>query len=182
LIEIVHEQFKFPKFADHQETDSVLGDIATIEARRNAVFRPDTKQAITSSSPFQNLQSHSSETLNLRQYTTKTFEWLQQNNKLKKSYNAEDIATDVDNLTPSLNKPLSSREKHELTYWTPLQDAPDSGFVYNKLKQLFRSRAKEGYLFNCLKNQKILAEDPWLQDVWVWIEGSYRQHHVDSEY
>jgi len=32
-------------------------------------------------------------------------------------------------------------------------------------------RAYEGYRFDFAKNQKIVADDPWLRDVWVWVEG-----------
>ncbi|KAK0722884.1 hypothetical protein B0T26DRAFT_750228 [Lasiosphaeria miniovina] len=33
-------------------------------------------------------------------------------------------------------------------------------------------RAKEGYRFNCEKNQQIVADDPWVRDVWAWISGA----------
>ncbi|KAK3357510.1 hypothetical protein B0T25DRAFT_622287 [Lasiosphaeria hispida] len=33
-------------------------------------------------------------------------------------------------------------------------------------------RAKEGYLFNYEKNQKVVADDPWLRDVWAWVAGA----------
>jgi len=32
-------------------------------------------------------------------------------------------------------------------------------------------RAQEGYRFDFDKNQKIVADDPWLSDVWVWVAG-----------
>jgi len=115
----------------------------------------------------------STEAMDMRRYTTNTFGWIQQNDKLKQLSTVEDIATTgVEILTISSKKPLSSREQHEIAHWASLRGAPNSKFVYNTLKKVFRSRVKEGYLFNCGKNQKILAEDPWLQDVWVWIEGS----------
>lgn len=34
-------------------------------------------------------------------------------------------------------------------------------------------RAKEGYLFNHEKNQKIVADDSWLRDVWAWVAGGF---------
>ncbi len=34
-------------------------------------------------------------------------------------------------------------------------------------------RAYEGYRFDFAKNQKIVADDPWLSDVWVWVEGKF---------
>ncbi|KAL1836008.1 hypothetical protein VTJ49DRAFT_5700 [Mycothermus thermophilus] len=33
-------------------------------------------------------------------------------------------------------------------------------------------RAQEGYRFDFVKNQKIVADDPWLRDVWVWVAGA----------
>ncbi|KAI9811274.1 MAG: hypothetical protein M1832_000921 [Thelocarpon impressellum] len=35
-----------------------------------------------------------------------------------------------------------------------------------------RRRAEEGYLFNCQKNAEIVADDPWLQDLWLWLDGA----------
>lgn len=32
-------------------------------------------------------------------------------------------------------------------------------------------RAQEGYRFDFAKNQKIVADDPWLSDVWLWVAG-----------
>ncbi|KAK3375337.1 hypothetical protein B0H63DRAFT_276623 [Podospora didyma] len=33
-------------------------------------------------------------------------------------------------------------------------------------------RAKEGYLFNCEKNQQVVSDDPWLRDIWAWVGGA----------
>ncbi|RYP69238.1 hypothetical protein DL771_006206 [Monosporascus sp. 5C6A] len=33
-------------------------------------------------------------------------------------------------------------------------------------------RAKENYLFDCASNREIVADDPWLQDLWDWIAGA----------
>ncbi|KAK3944651.1 SEH-associated protein 4 [Diplogelasinospora grovesii] len=33
-------------------------------------------------------------------------------------------------------------------------------------------RAKENYLFNYRKNQQIVADDPWLRDIWGWVAGA----------
>ncbi|KAI9884618.1 MAG: hypothetical protein M1823_003605 [Watsoniomyces obsoletus] len=38
------------------------------------------------------------------------------------------------------------------------------------LGNIERRRVEEGYLFNCGKNIKILADDPGLQDLWRWIQ------------
>lgn len=33
-------------------------------------------------------------------------------------------------------------------------------------------RAREGYLFNYQRNQKVVADDIWLRDVWAWVAGA----------
>ncbi|KAK7749340.1 hypothetical protein SLS62_008192 [Diatrype stigma] len=33
-------------------------------------------------------------------------------------------------------------------------------------------RAKERYLFDCAENREVVADDPWLQDLWDWIAGA----------
>ena len=32
-------------------------------------------------------------------------------------------------------------------------------------------RAKEGYLFDFCHNEKVVAEDPWLQNLWEWLSS-----------
>lgn len=43
--------------------------------------------------------------------------------------------------------------------------------VLNIIKDVIRCRCEEGYLFDCRKNITIVADDPWLQDVWDWVAG-----------
>lgn len=33
-------------------------------------------------------------------------------------------------------------------------------------------RAREGYLFNYQRNQKVVSDDVWLRDVWAWVAGA----------
>ena len=68
-------------------------------------------------------------------------------------------------------KPLSSRELHEWSHWTALEDVTSAEVTYAKLNNRMFQRCKRGYLFDCEKNRSILTDDPWLQDIWVWIEG-----------
>lgn len=111
-------------------------------------------------------------TIDMHQYAKNTLGWIQKQNEDTKGVLDEDKApADLEKLSLSPSKLLSSREKHEIMYWAALQDTPDAETVYNKLSKTFRSRAVQGYLFDCEKNQEIMAGDPWLEDVWVWIEG-----------
>jgi hypothetical protein len=68
-------------------------------------------------------------------------------------------------------RPLSSREQHERSHWAALDDPPFAAVPYAKLNSRMLQRCKKGYLFNCEKNRNILINNPWLQDIWLWIEG-----------
>jgi hypothetical protein len=69
-----------------------------------------------------------------------------------------------------LQKPLSSREAHEKVHWTNIETITyDTIFGY--LTKITNERIRAGYLFNCQKNQNIVAGDPWLQEVWAWVGG-----------
>lgn len=56
----------------------------------------------------------------------------------------------------------SSRELHGI---------PDFSFMSEQLDNVMLRRAKEGYLFDCKKNKKIVGADHWLQEVWGWIDS-----------
>lgn len=119
------------------------------------------------------LAIESSALLNLRQYARNTLGWVRNYDENINSELEQVLSAAQGLRTLQLQKPLSSREKHEAALWVALQDAPDAEMAYNKLNQAFRTRAMKGYLFDCEKNQKIVsATDPWLEDVWVWIQGS----------
>jgi hypothetical protein len=72
--------------------------------------------------------------------------------------------------------PISSREQHEIqiidAFFGPpgfSLDMPD--FLAMQEGVLQRRRCKEGYLFDCALNKEIVADDPWLQDLWAWVGG-----------
>lgn len=46
------------------------------------------------------------------------------------------------------------------------------------LLTVHRRRCKEGYLFDGAKNKQILADDPYLQDFWEWME---RESHAETQ-
>lgn len=61
---------------------------------------------------------------------------------------------------------LSSREKHEdLLLGTRTLEIREALTLGN----LARYRCKEGYLFDCKQNKKIVRDDSWLQEMWTWI-------------
>lgn len=69
--------------------------------------------------------------------------------------------------------PLSSRKGRERAI--SLGTAGDPLAVEDALTLLSvsRLRCKEGYLFDEARNRKILADDPWLQGFWDWIERMF---------
>lgn len=65
----------------------------------------------------------------------------------------------------------SSREKHEQWFENRyLHQIPSVEKALANLN-LSRRRCAQGYLFDCRKNMDIAAEDPWLQDMWRWIDS-----------
>ncbi|KAK4157228.1 SEH-associated protein 4 [Chaetomidium leptoderma] len=67
---------------------------------------------------------------------------------------------------------LSQLERHEKL----LADTRDMAHLSSKerfaVDHTMLIRAQEGYRFDFTKNQKIVADDPWLHDVWVWVAGA----------
>lgn len=72
----------------------------------------------------------------------------------------------------ALDKIASSRERHEkllsrISTGKTLQiNQPD------RVETLMLDRIRRGYIFNCRRNLLVLQDDPWLQDVWTWVEGA----------
>lgn len=66
----------------------------------------------------------------------------------------------------------SSRERHVQNFHKAL-DSEINNNAYGALSLVTRERATKGYLFDCKNNQVIVQDDPWLQDVWSWIDGEY---------
>jgi hypothetical protein len=66
---------------------------------------------------------------------------------------------------------LSQLERHEKLL-TDTRDIPGlSSKERFAADHTMLLRAHEGYRFDFAKNQNIVADDPWLQDVWVWVAG-----------
>lgn len=64
---------------------------------------------------------------------------------------------------------LSSRENHERWFEDRyLYQVPSVEAALATL-QVSRRRCVQGYLFDCQRNIEVVADDPWLQDMWEWI-------------
>jgi hypothetical protein len=75
---------------------------------------------------------------------------------------------------------LSSQLKRHEKLLTDTRDmaglSPNARFVLDHSMLL---RAKEGYRFDFAKNQRIVADDPWLQDVWAWVDGESERQYAN---
>jgi hypothetical protein len=71
------------------------------------------------------------------------------------------------------DEPHVQRERHErlLHRKMEVQGLPSQGHIV--LDHIMLLRAKEKYLFHTKTNQKVVADDPWLQDVWAWVAGEF---------
>ncbi|RYP36828.1 hypothetical protein DL767_003218 [Monosporascus sp. MG133] len=67
---------------------------------------------------------------------------------------------------------LSNRQLHEklLALTQGARGLPKEAQAV--LDHVMLLRAKENYLFDCASNREIVADDPWLQDLWDWIAGA----------
>jgi hypothetical protein len=94
-----------------------------------------------------------------------------ENTMARKKSDDMDLASKLEGVNITSDKPLSSREEHEKALWDTLKGSVSAKVTLTKLRRLIIRRCKNGYLFDCVRNREILADDPWLQDVWQWIEG-----------
>jgi hypothetical protein len=101
----------------------------------------------------------------LRDGIFKTFKWV------AKEPMSSDPTINFEDLSLIEKKILSSRERHEKSHYLLLKSFIPADTAYAMLNALMLQRCRDRYLFNCGKNREILANDPWLQDVWLWIEG-----------
>ena len=68
---------------------------------------------------------------------------------------------------------LSSCEAHERLHETRSTIGRSSLETALSLFDVTRRRCAEGYLFDCKKNSDIVADDPWLQEMWSWIDRRF---------
>jgi hypothetical protein len=174
------------EFNDPNERDKVLGPLFASEAKTDAsIFGP---QKFTLKSTKAKLESRVKKML---QYThdpvvnmlslaeAVTIPELRSPKPSVRSVNLEKsrLESKISRATSktidpvSSAKVLSSRELHDKSHYTtmnfgqsekPKNDIPD---------HVMLQRATRGYLFDCEQNMAIVADDPWLQDVWGWVRG-----------
>ncbi|KAE8391889.1 WD40 repeat-like protein [Aspergillus alliaceus] len=77
-------------------------------------------------------------------------------------------------------KPLSSREARERALSLGTSGNPITAEEGLTLLTINRLRCKEGYLFDAVRNRKILADDPYLQGFWDWVERARNDSYNGS--
>jgi hypothetical protein len=102
----------------------------------------------------------------LRDWMINSLKWI------AKELVAPDPLTGLKDLSITEKKILSSRERHEKFHYVLLKGFISINTAYAMLNALMLQRCRKRYLFDCQKNREIFIDDPWLQDVWLWIEGS----------
>lgn len=83
--------------------------------------------------------------------------------------------------TAAEDEPSSPREEHDRFLDERMDSCglPSEGHAV--LDNIMLLRAKEMYLFDAVANQKIVADDPYLQDVWAWVAGESRPSLILNE-
>ncbi|EJT81906.1 hypothetical protein GGTG_01880 [Gaeumannomyces tritici R3-111a-1] len=78
----------------------------------------------------------------------------------------------MSSLAVSQGRLITNRERHEelLSLAMGTMGFPKEAQIF--LNHVPLLRAKEMYLFDYEKNRSIVADDPWLRDVWIWILGA----------
>jgi hypothetical protein len=166
------------KFADTKERDAVLGPLYANEAKANIpIFGSGSKEAkaALNSTIKQFLQSDVNPVVDLLSKTIQTPGGLgvaagsisEDLEKLQMEASSEN--GQVQRVRPDVPKITSSREKHDASHYT-MRGKPEEPKT-DKLDHVMLQRALDGYLFNCKLNQTLIKDDPWLRNVWEWMEG-----------
>ncbi len=84
-----------------------------------------------------------------------------------------DLTDSTASLASLSGRPLTSQELHEALLTSTLAQQGFPSEAQAVLDHVMLLRAKERYLFDCAHNKEVVADDPWLRDVWSWIGGEY---------
>jgi hypothetical protein len=174
-------------FTDPNERDELLGPLFASEAKADSpVFGPQrftlkTTRARLESTVKKLLQSPEDPVVNLLNPTeASSGPELIYSKPSTLSNNLEQLRSEHKGSKTALkklldsvvsSKVLSSIELHDNSHYTSASLGPSAQPKSDILDQIMLQRATRGYLFDCAQNQAIVADDPWLQDVWRWIRG-----------
>jgi len=89
-----------------------------------------------------------------------------------KGNNSTDVLSrDVAAMGLAARGPQTNQELHDALLESTLKMKGLPMEAHKVLDHVMLLRAKEKYLFDCEVNRKVVADDPWLRDVWAWIAG-----------
>jgi hypothetical protein len=169
-------------FADPSEREKVLGPLFATAAKADVPIFGPNKFASTSIKTVLNaaikksLHSEADPVVDLLASTDPALEpfkeeisRLQISSKVGKGKWVDSKISSIEPDAPS--KVYSSRELHDRSHYSTFRVPPTSNRGSELPSHVMLNRAEDGYLFDCKKNQLIVANDNWLRDVWEWIEG-----------
>jgi hypothetical protein len=169
-------------FADPNERENVLGPLFATAAKADVpVFGPNkfasaSIKTVLNAAIKKSLHSDADPVVNLLAPTNPDLEPLkveltqaQISSKMSKLKVVDSKISSVEADVP--NKVYSSRELHDRSHYSSFSGSSTLSRDSELPSHVMLNRAEDGYLFDCKKNQSIVANDHWLRDVWEWIEG-----------
>lgn len=101
-----------------------------------------------------------------------------QNRALRQKHDLDSTSGDMDRLNlsnnqrsaPLLSATRASQEMHEDVLNMAYPDVTIPLADYLAVQEAPKHRVQEGYSLDCAKNKSIVANDPWLQDVWTLVD------------
>jgi hypothetical protein len=169
-------------FADPSEREKVLGPLFATAAKANVpIFGPNkfasaSIKTILNAAIKRSLHSEADPIVDLLASTDPALELfkeeLTQSQISSKMSKGKMVDSKISPIEPdSSGKVCSSVELYDRSHYSVFRDSSKSNLGSELPSHVMLNRAEDGYLFDCKKNQLIVTNDHWLQDVWEWIEG-----------
>jgi len=183
-------------FADPSEREKVLGPLFATAAKADVpIFGPNkfasaSIKNVLNAAIKKSLHSDLDPIVDLLVSTDSAVEpfkkemtQLQISSKVTKGKMEDSKISSIESDSP--NKVYSSRELHDRSHYSTFRGFSTSTSGSELPSHVMLNRVEDGYLFDCKKNQLIVANDNWLRDVWEWIEGKSSvvcQLNINSSY
>jgi hypothetical protein len=169
-------------FADPSEREKVLGPLFATAAKADVpIFGPNkfasaSIKNVLNAAIKKSLHSDLDPIVDLLASTDLAIEpfkdemtQLRKSSKVAKGKMVDSKISSIESDAP--NKVYSSRELHDRSHYSTFRGFSTSTPGSELPSHVMLNRAEDGYLFDCKKNQLMVANDNWLRDVWGWIEG-----------
>lgn len=105
----------------------------------------------------------------LRKYSKENFEVA----KLQQQSSIKDLDRSLTDLSLKGNGLPSNRQLHERLLVSTLDTKGFPKKAQVILDHAMLLRSKEKYLFDYVANRDIVADDPWLRELWDWVAGMH---------